>query len=113
MTAAVVAVLAGFVAMVRPSGSLRRGLSWLNERFDPAVQAGLIVCAGALGFAALTWAIWPVYNALTALALISARICWTYPYLVLTGGSSNVSTPCGRPCSASCWCSRSGSGSRG
>jgi hypothetical protein len=70
LTAAAVAALAGLVALVRPSsGPLRRRLSSLNERVDPAVQAGLIVCAGALAFAALTWAFYDVYYALTALAL--------------------------------------------
>jgi hypothetical protein len=70
LTAAVVAVLAGLVALARPySGPLRRRLSSLNEQLDPVVQAGLIVCAGALAFAALIWAIYDVYYALTALAL--------------------------------------------
>jgi hypothetical protein len=70
MTAAGVAVLAGLVALVRPySGALRRRLSLLNEQVDPAVQAGLIVCAGALALAALTWMIYDVYYALTALGL--------------------------------------------
>ena len=70
LTAAVVAALAGLVALVRPySGPLRRRLSSLNNRLDPAVQAGLIVFAGALAFAALTWAFWGVYDAMTALAL--------------------------------------------
>jgi Protein kinase domain len=70
LTAAVVAALAGLVALARPySGPLRRRVSSLNEQLDPAVQAGLIVCAGTLAFAALTWMIYDVYYALTALAL--------------------------------------------
>ena len=70
LTAAVIAALAGLVALARPySGPLRRRLSALNEQLDPAVQAGLIVFAGALTFAVLMWMFWDVYNALTALAL--------------------------------------------
>ena len=70
LTAAAIATLAGLVALARPySGPLRRRLSALNEQLDPAVQAGLIVCVGALAFAALTWMIYDVYYALTALAL--------------------------------------------
>jgi hypothetical protein len=70
LTAAVIAALAGLVALARPySGPLRRRLSSLNEQLEPAVQAGLIVCAGVLAFAALTWMIYDVYYALTALAL--------------------------------------------
>jgi hypothetical protein len=70
LTAAVVAVLAGLVALARPySGPLRRRLVSLNEQLDPVVQAGLIVCAGALACAVLTWTIYDVYYALTALAL--------------------------------------------
>jgi hypothetical protein len=70
ITAAVVAALAGLVALLRPyTGALRRRLSSLNQRMDPAVQAGLIVLVGALAFAALTWAFWDVYDRLTALAL--------------------------------------------
>jgi hypothetical protein len=70
LCAAVVAALAGLVALVRPySGRLRRRLLSLNERLDPAVQGGLIVFAAALAFAALTWVFWDVYDAITALAL--------------------------------------------
>jgi len=70
LAAAVAAALAGLVVLVRPySGPLRRRLSSLNKRLDPAVQAGLIVFAGGLAFAAFTWAFWDVYNAITALAL--------------------------------------------
>jgi hypothetical protein len=70
LAAAVVAALAGLVVLVRPySGPLRRRLSSLNKGLDPAVQAGLIVFAGSLAFAAFTWAFWDVYNAITALAL--------------------------------------------
>src|SRR5262245_58857281 len=70
LAAAVIAALAGLVVLLRPySGPLGRRLSLLNERLDPAVQAGLIVFAGGVAFAVFTWAFWDVYNAITALAL--------------------------------------------
>ena len=41
----------------------------LSERLDPATLAGLVVCLGVAGLAALTWSFYGVYYALTALGL--------------------------------------------
>jgi hypothetical protein len=69
-TAAVVATLVGLWALVRAYFSAIRGrLASLGERLDPAVQAGLIVCAGFIGLVALTVWFYDVYNAITALML--------------------------------------------
>jgi hypothetical protein len=70
VSAAVVAVLAGLRPLVWPHlGPLRRQLSALNGRIEPATQAALVVCAGVVGFLWLTWQFRDVYWAITALML--------------------------------------------
>ena len=57
-----------------------------RARWTRPCRPGLIVCAGALAFAALTWAFWDVYNAAHgACARPAAGHCWTYPSLVRKG----------------------------
>jgi hypothetical protein len=69
-TAAVVAALGALLMLVRPYiRPLLRPLSQLNERLEATAQAGLIVFVAIAAFAAATWYFYPVYNAMTALAL--------------------------------------------
>jgi hypothetical protein len=68
--AALVATLAGLWLLVRSYlGGIRRRLASLRERLDPAVQAGLIVCASFIVLVAFILWIYDVYYAITALAL--------------------------------------------
>jgi serine/threonine-protein kinase len=67
---AVVALLVGLRALIWPHmGLIRRRWSSLSERLDPATLAGLVVCLGVAGLAALTLSFYGVYYALTALGL--------------------------------------------
>jgi Protein kinase domain len=67
---AVVSLLVGLRALIWPHiGLIRRRWSSLSERLDPATLAGLVVCLGVAGLAALTWSFYGVYYALTALGL--------------------------------------------
>jgi Protein kinase domain len=67
---AVVSLLVGLRALIWPHIDLiRRRWSSLSERLDPATLAGLVVCLGVAGLAALTWSFYGVYYALTALGL--------------------------------------------
>jgi hypothetical protein len=67
---AVVALLVGIRALIGPHiGPIRRRWSSLSERLDPATLAGLVVCLGVAGLAALTLSFYGVYYALTALGL--------------------------------------------
>jgi hypothetical protein len=67
---AVVSLLVGLRALIWPhTGLVRRRLSRLSERLDPATLAGLVVCLGVAGLALLTWSFYGVYYAMTALGL--------------------------------------------
>jgi Protein kinase domain len=70
LLAAVVSLLVGLRALIWPhTGLVRERLSRLSERLDPATLAGLVVCLGVAGLAALAWSFYGVYYALTALGL--------------------------------------------
>ncbi len=87
---AVVALLVGLRALIWPRiGLIRRRWSSLSERLDSATLAGLVVCLGVAGLAALTWSFYGVYYALTALGLDQR------PDLL----DLSILGPAGRPCS--------------
>jgi hypothetical protein len=68
--AAGVAVLIGLHHVVWPHlGAVRRKISALGERADPAVAAAVVVTVGAAAFLGLFWQFSEVYGAVTALAL--------------------------------------------
>jgi tRNA A-37 threonylcarbamoyl transferase component Bud32 len=68
--AVVLAALVGLRALIwRRVGPIGQRLSQLTEGVDPLVQAGWIVCVGAVGLAVFLWWSWNVFNGLTALAL--------------------------------------------
>ena len=63
LAAAGVAVLAAFRPLIWPRlGPVRRRLAALVEQVEPSTQAGLVVCAGAVGFLALFWQFWGVFT---------------------------------------------------
>jgi hypothetical protein len=68
VAAAAVAVLVALRPLVAHRSAFQR-LSDTIGRAEPTTMAAAIVCVAVVGFAVLIWQFWPVYYALTALAV--------------------------------------------